>query len=968
MKKFLIIFIFPLALAGGNLLKNPEFNGLSPWKYQKLGTAEHADFSGRCEKEAFLFCNPQSAGGSGRVRLSQSVTLEPGKRYLLSFFIETGKASTAWLNLEGKKQVLFSTNIQLGEGKRQYIFLFTLPEKLYAENAVLTLGVGRTCGMTRFFRPLLIPLTEKEFLPYSLSPEWECEINGKRIKTILTDSRIKLRKNGAERKTAILRNRFLSPREGYMIIGCSANWEMELSMNDSPPVYSTMGRGNKTFRYSVNDHQICLPVRRGENTLTVKVRSGSSGWEFVCGSPLPNRTFGSWNGYLPIPDASGYVLPGSALDCSAMTQTPLRKRLCADPNGNLVLEGDRGPIRLLSFNGELPEPVRNEPYLKTVREYARAVRRAGYNMMRINAMSSYLARSEKNGERYSPEALDRLHHLAAAFREEGIYLHLVLLGPGLFGSKLESAANFVRRDALKMHFYLGDPVVREHFQFAVEILKRRNPYTGISLIEDPVIGILEFYNEQFMGISRIGRVRRNFPDDYSSMIKAWNTSLKERFGRDFQERELPEFSTGKQWNREYAEFIQTLVEESNLWCERVLRKAGYAGLCVQNAHKSFVFRRAGWNTMAMQDDHTYFNHPSATMSIDSRVGSESSLENGVAYLTSLTAGRFHGRPYSVGEIAHCFWNPWQYESGTVWSAYSALQGFSSIAIHEKSISRDESRIGSFSVAQNPIVRAGEFLAAHIFRRGDVQPARQEVIYTCSPKQWKKLNPWHSPATPNLLKTALVSRVSVEFPRTALSARFPVGGKELLRRSIMDGSGILDHDWFSQETIAWKEDNVFLSDTGELRLDIRGKSFRISSPRTEVFLSPAGKKDPKPGVLQVCGSSADSCIGLVSADNKPLSVSRRMVLVYATRAVNSGMELSGDETLLRNPGSLPVLLKTGTFELKIHSKLPKIRLYALDLRGRRMEELPLRKSGNAYQVVIDTSKLRYGPTVFFELEG
>ena len=87
MKKFLIIFIFPLALAGGNLLKNPEFNGLSPWKYQKLGTAEHADFSGRCEKEAFLFCNPQSAGGSGRVRLSQSVTLEPGKRYLLSFFI-----------------------------------------------------------------------------------------------------------------------------------------------------------------------------------------------------------------------------------------------------------------------------------------------------------------------------------------------------------------------------------------------------------------------------------------------------------------------------------------------------------------------------------------------------------------------------------------------------------------------------------------------------------------------------------------------------------------------------------------------------------------------------------------------------------------------------------------------------------------------------------------------------------------
>lgn len=968
MNKILVSFALPLILSGGNLLKNPEFNGLSPWKYQKLGTAEHADFSGRCGNGAFLFFNPQSAGGSGRVRLSQKVTLEEGKRYLFSFFMETGKASAAWLNLEGGKQVFFSTNIQLGEGKRQYFLQFTVPEKLYAKEAVLTLGAGRTIGITKFSRPLLIPLTEKEILPFSLSPEWECEIRGKRMKTSLTDNRIRLRKTGSERETAILRNRFISPREGYMMIGCSANWEMELSMNDGVPVYSTMGRGNKSSRCSVNDHQACLPVRKGENCLTVKVRSGSSGWEFVCGKTLPNRTFGSWNGYLPIPESTGYILPGSALDCSAMTPAPLRKRLCADRNGNLVLSGENVPIRLLSFNGELPAPVRNEPYTKTVREYAGAVRRAGYNMMRLNAMSSSLSGKGRKGERISPEALDRLHRLAAAFREEGIYLHLVLLGPGLFGSKLETAANFVRRDALKMRFYLGEPALREHFQYAVGILQRRNPYTGVSLIEDPVIGILEFYNEQFMGISRIGRVRRNFPEDYSIMLKAWNGFLKDRFGRDFQERDLPEFTTGKQWSREYAEFIQTLVEESNLWCERILRNAGYTGLCVQNAHKSFVFRRAGWNTMAMQDDHTYFNHPSATMSIDSRVGAESSLENGAAYLTGLTAGRFHGRPYSIGEIAHCFWNPRQYESGTVWSAYSALQGFSAIAIHEKSIRRDESRIGSFSAAQNPIVRAGEFLSAHIFRRGDVRPARREILYTCSQEQWEKLDLWRSPASPALLKTALVSRVSVEFPRTESSGRFPYGGKNLLRRNIVDGSGIQDHDWYSQEMVNLENAEIFRSDTGELLLNIREKSFRISSSGTEVFLSPAGRKDPAPGVLHVLSSSADSCTGLVAVDNKALSVSRRMVLVYATRAVNSGMELSGDETLLRNPGALPVLLKSGTVELNIRSSVPHLRCYALDLRGKRTEEIPLRENGNGYRLVIDTSKLKHGPTVFFELEG
>lgn len=966
MKKFLIIFAFPLVLTAGNLLKNAEFNGLAPWKYQKQGIAEEAEFSGRCEKGAFLFCNPQTAGGSGRVRLCQDVVLKPGEQYLFSFLMDTKQASTAWLNLEGEKQVLFSTNIQLGEGKRQYIFQFRVPEKLYSSKAVLTIGAGRTYGITKFSRPLLVPLTEKKIIPFLLSQEWECEISGKRTKIVLTDNRIRFRKNGSERETAVLRNLFFSPNNGYMIIGCSANWEMELSINDGPPVYSTMGRGNKSSRYSVNDHQVYLPVRKGENLLTVKIRSGSSGWEFVCGSSQPNRIFGSRNGYLPISDVTGYVSPGSALDCSTMTQAPLRKRLCADQNGNLIHAEERVPIRLLSFNGELPAPVRDEPYSKTVREYAEAVRRAGYNMMRINAMSSCLSGTERKGERVSPETLNRLHCLAAAFRKEGIYLHLVLLGPGLFGSKQETVANFVRRDALKMRFYLGDPVIREHFLYAVKILKCRNPYTGISLIEDPVIGIIEFYNEQFMSISRIGRVRKNFPEDYNIMLKEWNAYLKNRFGRDFQERDLPEFLAGKKWNREYALFIQTLVEESNLWCKRVLRNAGYPGLCVQNAHKSFVFRRAGWNTMAMQDDHTYFNHPSDTMSIDSRVGAESSLENGIAYLTGLTAGRFHGRPYSIGEIAHCFWNPRQYESGTVWSAYSALQGFSVIAIHEKSISRDKKRIGSFSVAENPIVRAGEFLSAHIFRRGDVRPACREIIYTCSPELWKKLDLWQSPASPNLLKAALVSRVSVEFPRTEFSARFPAGEKSIPRRSITGGSGILDDDWFSQEEVAWKNAEIFRSDTGELRLDIREKSFRISCPKTEVFLSPAEKKDPAPGILHVLNSSADSCTGLVAVDNKPLSVSRRMVLVYTTRAVNSGMELSGDETLLRNPGTLPILLKTGTLDLKIHNNIPNLRFYALDLRGKRTEEIPLRKSGEAYRIVVDTSKLKHGPTVFFEL--
>lgn len=958
------VLFLPFAENAENILKDPHFQSSGTWSYLRLGTAGDSIASGHQENGAFVFLNPSSTGGSGRIRLVQNIVLKSGTDYLLSFRLTSPKAGNIWIGITENGKSIFHTTITGNKGKNLYFLPFRTPGGTETRNAELAIGVGRLEGKITLSDPELRKLLPTEHLACQPDSVWEVEIDGKVSRQTAVNGRLILphRQSG---QTAILRNRICASRNGYIKLGCSANWKMELSVNGLDPVYSTMEHGNRSRRYVPEDHLVFIPLKKGENVLSVRLQAGNDGWQFVYGTTSPGKTFGEKNGYSPICGTVGYIRSGTALDRSSMTDAPIRFPLRANRNGELETDGKT--LRLLSFNGKPPAFETERPYGQTAGVFAKGVRAAGYNMMRLNSLDGFLVMTTSRDAEKVPGRFDQLQKLAAAFKQEGIYLHLVLLGPSLFGTPLEKSANFVRRDALKMRFYLGDEQVRKHFRYAVGLLKRPNPYTGIPLINDPVIGIVEFYNEQFMGISRISRIRSNFPEDYAFMLDKWNGWLNRRYGKTFAETDLPVFRNDKYLSHDYADFVREITEESNRWCEKVLRDAGWKGLCAQNSHKSIVFRQAGWNTMAMQDDHTYFNHPSATMSINSRVGNESSLESGVSYLTALAAGRFRGRPYSIGEIAHCFWNPYQYEWGAVWSAYSALQGFSAIAAHENAVFPRETSLTSFSIVENPIAAAGEFLAAHLFRRGDVKKANREVVYAYSAEQLKAANRWNSPVSPQLLKTALISRVSTEFPATPFSERFRQKDENVIRLSATDGTEIEDHNWFSQERGDF-EKGIYRSDTGELLLDSRKKTLRITTPKSEVFLGPADAPDPVPGVLEVKERSADSCTGLVSVDGKPLSESCRLVLVHSTRAVNSHMELSGDETLLRNPGTSPVLLKTGTLALNFKSTVPGFRLYALSPTGERIEELPVKRTEAGWQITIDTAKLKHGPTVFFELNA
>ena len=103
--------------------------------------------------------------------------------------------------------------------------------------------------------------------------------------------------------------------------------------------------------------------------------------------------------------------------------------------------------------------------------------------------------------------------------------------------------------------------------------------------------------------------------------------------------------------------------------------------------------------------------------------------------------------------------------------------------------------------------------------------------------------------------------------------------------------------------------VFQSDTGEIIMRAKEKLLKVATTRSEAVTLEANKHEDV-GQMTVINSSAPALVAACAVDKENLADSKRIVLIYATEAVNSGMELSHDRVTMVNLGKLPVLMRAG----------------------------------------------------------
>lgn len=704
------------------------------------------------------------------------------------------------------------------------------------------------------------------------------------------------------------------------------------------------------------------------------------------------------------------VKANSAIDLSAVNDNgPAGQwgRTVLGPDGTLEFAQSPGkPRRFLGYGGLFWTKIEEFADPAKAKEYAQLVRRQGYNIVRPLVLDHYVMLGAKADLEISPERLDQLDRLVAELKNNGVYLYLTLAG-----YRLGFAASPWLANDYRSRMYIGEPKIRANWQtFAGKILNHVNPYTKMAWKDDPAIACVEFYNEQEWGMCNLDvslspATRQLYLDKWRAwLLQKYQT--REAVAAALQQPELaaPEMLETKlelpkgvdapgAAGRELGLFFLDLSREQMAFYQKTVREAGYTGLISQyNCSKRLLDSLVRWETSPVVSMNVYFEHPTAHNSPGSRVNQESSIAKIANYWRSADATRLSGQPLIVTEYNHSFWNPYLYENGVLFGAYSAFQNFSALIVHEDAVQlRQDHPLTDFGIAQSPVGRANQFIIACLFQRGDVAPAKGLVELAVDPT-FLTANGSRA-VNADQSKVALMTGFRLAFAQVPQVSGIPAKRRPDWVMSPAPGSviwGVLNAATAIEDSpdaskmtgnivdelknrkllppgnLSDPGQGVFQSDTGEITLNAKNKSMTVVTPRSEVAALTA-RRAMKLNNLEIKSSTVDAAVAVCAMDGKAINDSSRLVLVYSTEAVNHDMELSPDRITLYRQGGKDILLRTGQLEAELNNiNAKEMSLYALAINGERREKLETSMGSGKLEIKIDTARLKDGPAVFFEL--
>ncbi len=360
------------------------------------------------------------------------------------------------------------------------------------------------------------------------------------------------------------------------------------------------------------------------------------------------------------------------------------------------------------------------------------------------------------------------------------------------------------------------------------------------------------------------------------------------------------------------------------------------------------------------DSHAYWQHPSFDAGYDwdavrwtvNNVSMVNHATGGV--LPGLACQRVQGRPHNVTEYQHPAPNTYSGEAPLLAAAYGALQDWDSLWFFEYGTSSAEYTTGFFDQSGNPSKMANNLLAAALFRRGDVQPARQSYVLPLTPERevavaatqggaWSIADGSHLgvPAT-----LPLVSRVALSIGTSATGLTTPP---------------------------AAPTGDVLRSDTNELVWD-RSLATQgvvtVDTLRTKAVIGfVAGRSFELGGVRIAPGATRqDWCtIGLTLLEGRSFSpAGGGRALIIATGDQENTGQIWKDATRTSvgaNWGASPPLIEVVPATVTLPVAAARVQAWALDVTGARSTALTVQAQDGLAQLVLGQS----GATVWYEVQ-
>ncbi len=590
-----------------------------------------------------------------------------------------------------------------------------------------------------------------------------------------------------------------------------------------------------------------------------------------------------------------------------------------------------------------------------------------------------------DGKTLIPERMDMLDYFVAQLKRNGIYIYLTTHFHTYAGRA--GFPEWQGRPEYPCVDFFCSPMIALQKEFLRNLFSHRNPYTGKTYAEDSVIAIVEIANEA--GLTKHWWRRSldgamDIPLYADEWQRKWNQWLQGRYGTTEKLRQawgISDVALGqvplvkrsdwdnrsqqakKDWvefllhleNHYFAEIRQFLKDELKIKAPIVATQVGFVAPSVA----------ARWSDVG--DFHSYHAHPSFPNkpwdSIDWYVIDDAFVNKAIRS-SSLTywgvERRLKGKPLTVSEVQFCAPNTFRAEGYPLLAAYASLQDWDGVFtfVYNQRLFRADMGIHYFDIWRDS-VRMVNFLAgALMFRRFDIKPAEQEVVWTMTDATERQeiVNeglPWGKRHN----GIGWVHRIAF-LPSAPQDAPLPKPSSQ----------------------------QKFVSDTKEIVWDLTDSNrgiITVNTQRTKAVIGFAGGKrvelgkvviEPKEQTLSLPGGKEVKgfCVIVVQAlDGGSLDegTAKRILVTATGYSQNSGWNLQlydGKDPLkltVRNQwGSLPILVEGIGAQIELPYPANQLRAFTLDEKGKPKKGLPVRAIGAnrcAFNIGVDWQTLWYG---------
>ena len=659
------------------------------------------------------------------------------------------------------------------------------------------------------------------------------------------------------------------------------------------------------------------------------------------------------------PDADWAVLknrkdfkPGSILDFSDLLDAPAGKygRL-RSVNGRLEFEKRPGvAARFYGANIAYDAHFMEKALVDKMVAHCASI---GYNLIRFHHFDRDLVeRRGGNCTTLDAGRLDRMDYLLSALKNRGIYttIDLFMMREIAKGEFPENPDWVPTLEEYKALIFISDAAMKNYLEFATNLLNHVNPYTGFAWKEEPALITISMINEDTL----LQTAFRTPPVAklYQARFDAWLAKHGIK----------PAANTLHGYRRQ---FLSEVYLDGFRKLKTYFRNLGVRSLLTDQNHVPSIPSTVLRENYDFVDQHFYWCHPGFlgnSWNLPAGVTNESSIDRYAGGVRDMFPARIYGKAFSITEWDYVNPNSYAVEGAFLTGAYAALQDWSILCRFtytnsERRVRIDDSEAGFFDLINDPQRRLSEAAGVLAFLRGDVKVSEVNYPFLLSRDYVDGLNnpDWFPTLvyrlgligkTGSLLadpgrcpELPANTRALLSIPGSWKGVKFPVPFVETT--DTRDGfDQLLKAKAITPEEYDAEKER-YRSSTGELLLDRGQGTFQSTTPRSESFV--LRKDQTLSGRFATVSNRLTFGAFLVAArDEQPLTSSNRILLLHLTSTRNTGQRFRNAEAhIVETWGKPPLLVRRGEADLTIARDLSGFKLYAVDLDGSRVFEVPMK---------------------------